>query len=633
MSDISSSPKSATAATAQANIAAAAAMSLDDEGDWDRATRGRIATHPTGVFDGPFGPAWDVSEYDFMRGDDPAPDTVHPSLWRHARLNAVHGLFEVSDGIWQCRGYDISNITFIAGDQGWVIIDPLTTAVTAAACLELANSELGSRPVTSVIYTHSHADHYGGILGVTTREAVDAGGVRIIAPEGFLREAVAENLIAGPVMLRRALYQFGPILPVGPTGHIDSGLGKGIPRAKGDLIGPTEEISVTGTELMVDGVRIVFQSTPGTEAPAEMNFMFPDHRALCMAENCTHTMHNTLPFRGAQARDTLGWSKYIQEALDLFVDHTDVAFSTHNWPRFGNDDVRRYLAQQRDLYRWLHDQTMRLANHGLTQREIAAELELPECFATNGHTRGYYGTVSHNSKAVYQRYLGWYDGNPANLDLHTPRESGTRYVQCMGGADRVIAMARNSFDKGDFRWVCELLNHLVFADPGNDKARLLQADAMEQLGYQSESGPWRDSYLMGAMELRTGSKGLGMGFGAVSDQLTVEMLFDLLGVRLVADRVSGKKLDINWHFTDVDEHHLLGVDNCALHHRPGVSEDHVDAAVSLTKADLAAVLRGDSDIEALIGADGVGVDGDADALRVIFGALDEFSGLFGIVEP
>ncbi len=633
MPDISHSPKPATSHTARANAAAGASLHLDDEGDWERATRGRIATHPTGVVDGPLGPAWDVAEYDFLRGDGAAPDTVNPSLWRHGRLNAVHGLFEVAKGIWQCRGYDISNITFIAGDDGWVVIDPLTTEVTAGACLELANAKLGARPVTAVIYTHSHVDHYGGILGVVAKEAVDAGDVRIIAPEGFLREAVAENLIAGPVMIRRAMYQFGPLLPAGPTGHVDSGLGKGIPRSRGDLIGPTEEISVTGTELVVDGVRIVFQNTPGTEAPAEMNFMFPDHRALCMAENCTHTMHNALPFRGAQARDTLGWSKYIQEAIDLFVDGADVVFSSHNWPRFGNGDVRGYLRRQRDLYRWLHDQTIRLANHGLTQREIAEELELPECFAVNGHTRGYYGTVSHNSKAIYQRYLGWYDGNPTNLNLHTPEESGARYIACMGGVDEVITRARMSFDDGDYRWVCEVLNNVVFADPDNEEARLLQADAMEQLGYQAESGPWRDSYLMGAMELRTGSKGFGVGFGAVSDQLSVEMLFDLVGVRLNADRVVGVSLDTNWYFTDVDENHVLGLDNCALHHRPGAREVGADVAISVSRAELAAVLRGDNDIDALIAADGVQIEGDAGALRVIFGALDEFDGMFGIVEP
>ncbi len=633
MSEVSLEPKPASPHTRRLNEAAGAVLDLDDQGDLARATRGLIAQHPTGVFDGPFGSAWDVSEYDFLRGDDPAPPSVHPSLWRHGKLNAIHGLFEVADGIWQCRGYDISNITFLAGETGWLVIDPLTTTSSAAACLELANSELGERPVRAVIYTHSHADHYGGILGVTTREAVAAGDVRIIAPEGFLREAVSENLVAGPVMGRRALYQFGMLLPPGETGHVDCGLGKTIPRARGNLIGPTEEISTTGTELVVDGIRVVFQSTPGTEAPAEMNFMFPDHRALCIAENCTHTLHNALPFRGAKARDTLGWSKYIQEAIDLFVGNTDTIFSTHNWPRFGNDDVRLYLEQQRDLYRWLHDQTMRLANHGLTQREIAESLEIPECFTAQGHTRGYYGTVSHNSKAIYQYYLGWYDGNPTNLDLHTPAESGARYVECIGGAEAVLGKAREAFDAGDYRWVVELLNNLIFSDPTNTEARALQADAFEQLGYQSESGPWRDSYLMAAQDLRTGAQGLGSGAGVISDELTVEMLFDLVGVRLRAEDVGGMSVSTNWHFTDIDETHNLGLDNCALHHRPGRRDERADADISLRKAALASLLRGDVDVDAFLGSGDVSVSGEAGAVRSILGSLDSFSGLFGIVEP
>ena len=633
MPDASLQPKPASDHTRRLNEAAGAALSLDDAGDWERASKGLIAQHPTGMFEGPFGSAWDVSEYDFLRGDDPAPPSVNPSLWRHGKLNAIHGLFEVADGIWQCRGYDISNITFIAGDTGWLVIDPLTTASSAAACLELANSQLGERPVTAVIYTHSHADHYGGILGVTTHEAVEAGEVRIIAPEGFLREAVSENLVAGPVMGRRALYQFGLLLPPGDTGHIDCGLGKTIPRARGDLIGPTEEIATTGTELVIDGIRVVFQSTPGTEAPAEMNFMFPDHHALCIAENCTHTLHNALPFRGAKARDTLGWSKYIQEAIDLFVDDTDTIFSTHNWPRFGNDDVRLYLEQQRDLYRWLHDQTMRLANHGLTQREIAESLDVPECFNSQGHTRGYYGTVSHNSKAIYQYYLGWYDGNPTNLNLHTPAESGARYVECMGGADELLRKARDAFDDGDYRWVVELVNNLVFADPANTAARALQADAFEQLGYQSESGPWRDSYLMAAQELRTSGRGLGGGSRVISDELTVEMLFDLMGVRLRAEDLDGVSASTNWHFTDVGETHNLGLEHRALHHRPGRSDEGADADVSLAKADLAALLRGDVDLDGFLALNGVDLSGDESAVRSILGSLDSFSGLFGIVEP
>ena len=617
--------------TARATAAAGAALAFDDDGDWERATRGLVATHPTGAFDGPLGTAWDVAEYDFLRDQEQAPPSVNPSLWRQGRLNAVHGLFEVADGIWQCRGYDISNITFIAGTDGWIIIDPLTTATTAAACLELAGTNLGERPVTAVIYTHSHADHYGGILGVTSREDVDAGNVRILAPEGFLREAVGENLLAGPVMGRRAFYQFGMLVTPGPFGHIDSGLGKTIPRALGDLIGPTEEISTTGTELEVDGVRIVFQATPGAEAPAEMNFMFPDHGALCIAENCTHTLHNALPFRGALVRNTLDWSKYIQEAVDLFGDDTDTIFSTHNWPRFGKADARRYLEQQRDLYRWLHDQSVRLMNHGNTPREIAEQLELPECFASQSHTRGYYGTVSHNSKAVYQRYIGWYDGNPANLNPHTPENSSARYLDAMGGADAVVAKAATAFDEGDYRWVVELLNHVVFADPGHEDARLLQADAFEQLGYQAESGPWRDSYLMGALELRTGMKGLGLGIRAVSDELTVEMLFDLVGIRLDDAAVAGQAATINWRFTDIDEDHVLGLDHCALHHRPGRRSADADATIATTKARLADLLRGDIDVDALL-ADST-IDGDDGPIRRIFGTLDAFSGVFGIVEP
>jgi len=624
-------PKPASVHTTRANEAFGATLRFDDDGDWERATRGLVTTHPTGAFDGPLGTAWDVAEYDFLRDEEQAPASVNPSLWRQGRLNAVHGLFEVADGIWQCRGYDISNITFIAGTDGWIIIDPLTTATTASACLELANTNLGERPVTAVIYTHSHADHYGGILGVTSHEDVDAGNVRILAPEGFLREAVSENLIAGPIMGRRAFYQFGMLVTPGPFGHIDCGLGKTIPRAMGDLIGPTEEISVTGTELDIDGVRVVFQNTPGTEAPAEMNFMFPDHRTLCIAENCTHTLHNALPFRGAQVRNTLDWSKYIQEAIEVFVDATDTVFSTHNWPRFGNADARRYLEQQRDLYRWLHDQSVRLMNHGNTPREIAEQLEMPECFASQSHTRGYYGTISHNSKAVYQRYIGWYDGNPANLNPHTPEAGGARYVEAMGGADQVVAKARTSFDEGDYRWVVELLNHVVFAEPDHEEARLLQADAYEQLGYQAESGPWRDSYLMGALELRTGMKGLGLGIRAVSDELTVEMLFDLVGIRLDDAAVAGETATINWRFTDVGEDHVLGLDNCALHLRPDRHVAEASVTISTTKARLADLLRGDIDLDALL-ADST-VDGDDGPIRTIFGTLDSFSGIFGIVEP
>lgn len=624
--------KAPTEFTVAANSQAGDILSLDDPGDRERATRGKIAEHPTGAIRGPKGGnAWNTADFDFLREQELAPDSVHPSLWRHGRLNAVHGLFEVAPGIWQCRGYDISNITFIAGKNGWIVIDPLTTAVTAAACLELANQKLGERPVTAVLYTHSHVDHYGGIFGVTSREAIDAGNVRILAPEGFLREAVSENLLAGPVMNRRALYQFGVLLPRGPLGHVDCGLGQTVPMAQSDLVGPTEEISLTGTELDIDGVRVVFQNTPGTEAPAEMNFLFPDHGALCIAENCTHTLHNALPFRGAQVRDTLAWSKYIQEALDLFGDWMDLVFSTHNWPRFGRDDARQYLELQRDLYRWVHDQTLRRMNHGETQREISEDLVLPDCFAHHGHTRGYYGTIHHNAKAVYQRYIGWYDGNPANLNPHTPAESGKRYVAAMGGADAVVEQAQTAFSAGDYRWVTELLNHVVFAEPEHEGARLLQADAFEQLGYQAESGPWRDSYLTAAQELRTASNGIGANVRGITDQLDVDMLFDLVGVRLRDQDVGDAEGTVNWSFTDINEMHVLGLAHRAIHHRPGATDESADATIATTKSELVALLRDERTIDELF--DDAEVNGDPSILRTIFSNLDVFSGRFGIVEP
>ncbi len=633
MTDSDRQPKAATSHTSRRNAAVAAVLSLDDPDDFARASRGLIATHPTGVIEAPHGIAWDVSRHDFNRGDTPAPPSVNPSLWRQGQLNAIHGLFEVADGVWQVRGYDISNMTLIASDHGWLIVDVLTTAATAAACLELANNVLGHREVQAVIYTHSHADHFGGIHGVTTQEAVDAGDVRIIAPDGFLREAVSENVIAGPAMGRRAGYMFGPLLTPGPLGHVDSGLGKIIPRAAWGLIAPTEEILVTGTELDVDGIRVVFQNTPGGEAPAEMNFLFPDMRVLCMAENCTHTMHNILTPRGAQVRDALGWSKYINEALELYIDHTDTLFATHHWPRWGQDDAREFLVKQRDVYRWLHDQTMRLANHGFTAPEIAEQLQLPECFAAQGHTREYYGTVNHNSKAVYQRYLGAFDGNPATLNPHPPSAAGVRYVEAMGGRDEVLHKAQTAFDEGDYRWAAQILNHLVFAEPDYEPGRLLAADALEQLGYQAESGPWRNIYLTGALELREGVRGVGGRGRALTTALTVEQVFDALGVHLMAERVVDQRVLINWEFTDVGEKHALGLQNCALHHIAGRHEADADATLRLTKNLLGELLTGRATAIDAIGDGRLQIDGDVDALLVLFGALDQFDGAFNIVEP
>ena len=618
-------PKDATEHTRRANEPVPLPF---DDADFDRAARGLLATHPTGTIETPFGVVWDTNRWSFIEQGSLNPDTVHPSLWRQAQLNNIHGLFEVAPGVWQARGYDISNITFVQGDTGWIVIDPLTAEPCARTCLELANAHLGERPVVAVIYTHSHTDHFGGVLGVTTQADVDAGRCRIIAPQHFLRETIGENVIAGYAMVRRAMYQFGPLLPQGPRQQVDAGLGKGIPFWPPGLIAPTEEVCETGAELVVDGVRIVFQITPETEAPAEMNFFFPDHGWLCTAENCTHNMHNLVPIRGALIRDSLKWSKYIGEIIELWGPQVTLSFASHHWPRWGNDDVLGYLRLQRDLYRWVHDQTMRFANHGHNATEIAEMLTLPPEFREHAHLAGYYGHLAHNIKAVFQRYLSWYDGNPANLWKLPPVQAGERYVQAMGGADALLAAARRSFDEGDYRWVAELLNHLVFADPSNTSARELQADTFEQLGYQSESATFRNAYLTGAQELRNGTlpsrPARRTGY---QDAMTVEQMFDTLAVRLKAEEVGGLSVLLNFTFTDVDEDWVLGLSNRALHTVAGRHDDAAALTMRLTRSQLLAVIDGEgsfADVEHW---------GDLAAADAIFGHIDVFMSMFPLVEP
>lgn len=612
-----------------------------DPADFERASRGLIAQHPTGVIQGAWGPAWDVSRYDFIEQGSTNPDTVNPSLWRQAQLNNLHGLFEVAPKIWQARGYDISNITFIEGDTGWIVIDPLTVEGCARDCLQLANDTLGERPVTAVIYTHSHTDHFGGVLGVTSADDVAAGRCRIIAPEHFLREAISENVIAGFAMARRALYQFGPLLPPGPQGHVDCGLGKAIPLSPPGLLAPTEDITRTGEELVVDGVRIVFQLTPETEAPAEMNFYFPDRGGpdgesggwLCMAENCSHNMHNLIPIRGAQARNSLAWSKYIHEAIDLFADDAALMFASHHWPRWGRDDVRGFLTKQRDLYKYVHDQTMRWANHGHTPLEIGEMVSFPDEYRTEAHTTGYYGHLAHNVKAVYQRYLSWYDGNPANLYRLPPADVGARYVDLAGGADALLAKARSAFDEGDYRWVSEVVGHVVFADPTNTEARELQADAFEQIGYQSESATFRNAFLTGAHELRHGhpprNPALRRGY---MDAMTIDQLMDAAAVRLRAEDVGGVDVIVNLRFTDVGEDWRAILSNRTLHTVAGHATA-ADATVELDRSVIIEIAIGELTAAGAIEAERATVDGDAAAFTVLFDHLDVFMSMFPIVEP
>ncbi|MFV0309565.1 MAG: alkyl/aryl-sulfatase [Desertimonas sp.] len=623
-------PKDATRHTAAAN---ATPTPTFDPADFDRAGHGLLARHDTGVIAVGDHVVWDANRHDFVLGDGRNPDTVNPSLWRQAQLNQIHGLFEVDEGLWQARGYDIANISFIAGETGWIIIDPLTVAPSARACLDLANAQLGERPVVAVIYTHSHVDHFGGVHGVTTTDDVTAGRCRIIAPEGFMHETVSEMVIAGYAMSRRANYQFGSLLPSNPRQHVDCGLGKAVPHWAPGLIAPTEEISVDGTELVVDGVRIVFQLTPEAEAPAEMNFFFPDRGWLCTAENCTHNLHNLVPIRGAQVRDALKWSKYTGDAIERFGDDVVLSFASHHWPRFGRYDVVTYLTRQRDLYRWVHDQTMRYANHGETAVEIAERLVLPPELAAHADATGYYGHLVHNVKAVYQRYLSWYDGNPANLWKLPPGDSGPRYVELAGGSDALLAAARRSFDEGDYRWVVELVSHLVFADPTNIAARELEADALEQLGYQSESATFRNAFLMGAHELRNGTLPRKPAIaGGYIEAMTAELIFDTLAVRLRSEDVGGLAVTINVVFHDLgEEPWALTLSNRTLSARPG-ADVAAPATLSTTRRGLYRLL-GEESLADVVAAGEITLDGDTAAAAQIFDHLDRFLNNFPIVEP
>jgi alkyl sulfatase BDS1-like metallo-beta-lactamase superfamily hydrolase len=634
------SHKQATARTRADLQAFTASLPPDDGTDAADVARGFIATRTNPVIDkiepNPWLPiSWDLSKSDFVHG--PCPDTVNPSLWRQAGFNAQHGLYEVIDGFYQVRGFDTSTVTFIRGDEGWVVIDPLTTTETARAAFELVTEQLGERPVTAIIYTHSHIDHFGGILGVVSKERIDAGEVPIVAPEGFVKEAVSENLLAGPAMGRRAMYQFGMLLDWDEHGHVDQGLGKGVPTGSSSLVPPTIEITETGQELVLDGVRIEFQLTPESEAPAEMHFYFPDHRALCMAENCTGTMHNVLTLRGALVRDTLMWSRYIDEAMDRWGDVSDVVFASHGWPHWGAEAVNGYLTRQRDLYRWLHDQSMRLINLGYSPNEISANIDLPPGLWADYHCHGYYGTVSHNVRAVYQRYIGFYDGHPSSLDPYEPVEAGRRYVDFMGGMDQLLTRARQSYQAGDHRWVAEVLRHAVFADPTCDEARLLQADAFEQLAYRAEAGPWRDIYLSGAQELRNGSiaiESINRPRPELVTGMDLQQAFDLLAASLdgVAAAAIGP-LATDWYLDDTGDTVRLELSNGTLHSLPGATHASADVVVHGDRSQLNRLFGSDATGASLLDEGAITAEGDTDRLLALFACVTDFPRFYNIIEP
>ncbi|MER6778899.1 MULTISPECIES: alkyl sulfatase dimerization domain-containing protein [unclassified Streptomyces] len=632
---MTAAPGDAEAVVAEANGAAARAPEFADTRDLENERRGFLGTvDEAGIRDADGRVVWDLDAYGFLDGD--CPPTAHPGLWRQSRLVRGHGLFEVVPGIHQVRGFDLSNMTVVEGERGILVIDPLISAETAAAALALYRRHRGERPVTGVLYTHSHADHFGGVKGIVSVEEV-AAGVPVLAPEGFLEHAVSENVYAGTAMSRRATYMYGAALPKGPRGQIGSGLGPTTSTGTVTLIPPTLTIARTGQSETVDGIRMVFQMTPGTEAPAELNIHFPDHAALCTAENATHTLHNLLTLRGAQVRDPHDWARYLTETIQLFGAATDVVFASHHWPVWGREDALAFLSEQRDLYAYLHDQTLRMINQGLTGPEIAEEMRLPPALERAWHTHGYYGSVSHNAKAVYQRYMGWFDGNPARLWAHPPTEAATRYVDFMGGADEVLRRARQSYAQGDFRWVAEVVGHVLFADPDDSEARALQADALEQLGYGSENGTWRNFFLTGAHELRHGPVGTSASTASedLINTLTLDQLFDSLAIRVDGPGSWDADVTVRWRFTDGRDPSTLRLRNGVLTHVRGAgpAAGEPDVEITLDEPALRALLLGRTALADLVDRGRAEVSGDPARLAELTAHLTGPDPDFAIVTP
>ena len=627
-------PKPATPATERANAAVRAAMAMNDKQDFDDATRGKLAELSDPVVKDASGrTVFDTRRYDFIKGD--APATVNPSLWREQALNAQAGFFKVADGIYQIRGYDMANMTLVETPNGWIVIDTLFTAEMARAGMKLAMDTLKStKPVVAVIYTHSHVDHFGGVRGVVDEADVRSGKVKLIAPEGFMDHAIAENVLAGNAMSRRGNYMFGISLPAGDKGSVGTGLGVALSEGAPGLIPPNVIIKNTGEELVVDGVRMQFQMAQGSEAPSEFMVYFPDKKALCLSEVVTKLMHNVYTIRGAKVRDALGWSKYINETLDLYPG-AEVAFASHHWPTWGNARIHDYLTNQRDLYRFIHDRALHLANQGLVMDELGNQTFVPKALAADASTHGYYGTLSHNLRAVYNFYLGYYDANPATLHRLPPADSAKRYVAAMGGEAAVIATGRKAFADGDYRWTAELMNHAVFADPGNAEARALQADALEQLGYQAESAPWRNAYLMGAYELRNGTQ--KMITNTVTPDtvrgMTNELLFDFLALRLDHTKTDGAKAAIQMEFTDSHETWALELSNSVLNNTKGRVLNNPDLKLTLTRPAFLAMLLQGKKLPELQQAGMVKVEGDPKALGAIVANVVTFDPTFNIVTP
>ena len=630
-----SAGKPATQATKESQARVLTSLPFDNTEDFKLAKRGLIARPDPLIIKNDNGEViWDMSRFDYLNG--PRPDTVNPSLWRQAKLNAIYGLFQVTDRIYQIRGFDAANMTLIEGDTGWIIVDPLTATETVRAAMEVVDRHFGKRPVKAILSTHSHADHFGGIRALASEDDLASGKIRFVAPAGFIEEAASENVIAGNAMSRRAFYMFGNPLPRTATGNIDSGLAKGVAFGTISLLTPTDLITATGQKLLLDGVTFEFQNVPGAEAPAEFIFYLPEFKALCLAEEVNAVMHNLYTPRGAKVRDALLWSRHLTDTLELFGDRMNLAFGSHHWPRWGREEAFEYISKQRDMYRFMHDQTVRLMNSGYTPTEISNMLDLPPSLRREFYNRNYYGTVSHNVRAVYNFYLGYFDAVPANLNPLAPVARAEKYIELAGGEGRAMANAQSAFDSGEYRWVAELLNHLVFADPENEDAKNLLADAYEQMGYQAESGPWRNFYLTGAQELRDGilkpSRVRTVSPDLIASVPT-SMFLDFMGVRFDPEDADDLEVKINFDFTDTDEQFVLSLENSVLNNIPSKQDPEANASLKLTRALFNQIALGETSFPKEIVLGNVKFSGNPLALTRVFGRLQEFDPWFNIVTP
>ncbi len=628
--------KPASRHTIEANAQVRNTLPFANRRSFENAKRGFIATLSPMTIERSGGrpPAYDLSRLDFLEGD--CPDTVNPSLWRQAQLNAQHhGLYEVVDRIYQVRSFDIANMTLIRGDTGWIVVDPLTSSESSAAALKLANQHLGERPVVAVLHTHSHADHFAGVLGVISTEDAASGRVQVVAPEHFVDESLSENVLAGNAMGRRATYMYGNLLQPSPTGFVSTGLGAALSIGSTGFVIPNDSIKTTGERRNIDGIEFEFQMTPGTEAPAEFVFYMPQFKALCMSEITSHHLHNVYTLRGAQVRDALAWSEQINESIERYGDDLEIQFACHHWPIWGREEALQYLRAQRDLYKYIHDQVLQLANQGYNPDEIADRIRLPESLDQNFSNRDYYGTLHHNARAVYVKYLGFFDGNPANIQPLPPSEAGHRYVEFMGGADAVLEKARTFFESGDYRWVAQVLNHVVMSEPDHGAARALLADTYEQLGYQAESAVWRNFYLTGALELRAPVESDTSYAPSASMALDVPLknFFKALAVRLDGDAAGRVKLQINLSFTDLNESWVLSIDNGVLRGVPAAHADDANLSLTLSSLDFKRLMTGMTDSASLIEQYKLSVQGDASALLGFPQLFVRFPRRYPIVTP